>query len=106
MFADYGSWGFFAILVAQAHLKHSIKKMGTRHVHLRHVHVQQILLFSSVGVSLYLQNRSLLVFSLFIGTSLLPAPFYACNFAFVRLVAVCREAFKTIPSGTFNLVTE
>lgn len=72
---------------------------------MRHVRVQQILLFRSVAVSLYLQNRSLLVFNLFIGKILLQAPFYACNFAFVKLVAVCREAFKTISSRTFNLIT-
>jgi len=46
--------GFFVVLVAQAHLKCSVKVMGTRHVHLRRVHVQQILLLSSVVVSLYL----------------------------------------------------
>lgn len=88
--------GFFVVLVAQAHFKHSVKIMGTRHVHVRHVHVHKsFCLVPWQFPFTYRIDRS--VFSLFIGTSLLQAPFYGCSFAFVVL-AVCREAFKTFPT--------
>lgn len=70
---EAGGFGlvFFATLVAQAH-PIQLKRKG-KVCTAETFSLQQVLQINSLTISLYLQNRSLVVFILFIGTSLLQA---------------------------------